>query len=236
MKRSIVLHGQQVSYELTRKPVKYVNIRVRADGSVSVSAGEWVSEGQIEAILQARALFLLRALEKFSAQADRRPVPLSYRTGELLYLLGKRYVLSAGARGEEYGLSKEAQIVLTVKEPENAALRKRVMEDFLKALCLSVTSSLCGAIQPSMAHLGVLCRKSSSFHDIPLGELYTGARRVTFARQLVEAPLTCMEYVVFHELVHFLHPNHSRQFYACLEAAVPDWRERRQALNDYTYR
>ena len=77
MKRSIVLHGQQVSYELTRKPVKYVNIRVRADGSVSVSAGEWVSEGQIEAILQARALFLLRALEKFSAQADRRPVPLS---------------------------------------------------------------------------------------------------------------------------------------------------------------
>ena len=45
-----------------------------------------------------------------------------------------------------------------------------------------------------------------------------------------------MEYVVFHELVHFLHPNHSRQFYACLEAFVPDWRERRQALNDYTYR
>ncbi len=106
MKRSIVLHGQQVSYELTRKPVKYVNIRVRAGGSVSVSAGEWVSEGQIEAILQARALFLLRALEKFSAQADRRPAPLSYRTGELLYLLGKTICLSAGARGEKYGLSK----------------------------------------------------------------------------------------------------------------------------------
>ncbi len=68
------------------------------------------------------------------------------------------------------------------------------------------------------------------------GSCTPGARRVTFARQLVEAPLTCMEYVVFHELVHFLHPNHSRQFYACLEAFVPDWRERRQALNDYTYR
>ena len=199
MKRSIVLHGQQVSYELTRKPVKYVNIRVRADGSVSVSAGEWVSEGQIEAILQARALFLLRALEKFSAQADRRPAPLSYRTGELLYLLGKRYVLVLEQGEKNTVCQKETQIVLTVKEPENAALRKRVMEAFLKALCLSVTSSLCGAIQPSMA-------------------------------------LTCIEYVVFHELVHFLHPNHSRQFYACLEAFVPDWRERRQALNDYTYR
>lgn len=60
--------------------------------------------------------------------------------------------------------------------------------------------------------------------------------RVTFARQLVEAPLTCIEYVVFHELIHFLHPNHSRQFYAVWRPFVPDWRERRQALNDYTYR
>lgn len=237
MKRSIVLHGQQVSYELTRKPVKYVNIRVRADGSVSVSAGEWVSEGQIEAILQARALFLLRALEKFSAQADRRPVPLSYRTGELLYLLGKRYVLVLEQGEKNTVCQKETQIVLTVKEPENAALRKRVMEAFLKALCLSVTSSLCGAIQPSMAHLGVpmpeiRVRSMTS----RWGSCTPGAQRVTFARQLVEVPLTCIEYVVFHELVHFLHPNHSRQFYACLEAFVPDWRERRQALNDYTYR
>ena len=193
MKRSIVLHGQQVSYELTRKPVKYVNIRVRADGSVSVSAGEWVSDGQIEAILQARALFLLRALEKFSAQADRRPAPLSYRTGELLYLLGKRYVLVLEQGEKNTVCQKETQIVLTVKEPENAAVRKRVMAAFLKALCLSVTSSLCGAIQPSMAHLGIpmpeiRVRSMTS----RWGSCTPGARRVTFARQLVEAPLTCI--------------------------------------------
>ena len=176
-------------------------------------------------------------MEKFSAQADRRPVPLSYRTGELLYLLGKRYVLVLEQGEKNTVCQKETQIVLTVKEPENAALRKRVMEAFLKALCLSVTSSLCGAIQPSMAHLGIpmpeiRVRSMTS----RWGSCTPGARRVTFARQLVEAPLTCIEYVVFHELVHFLHPNHSRQFYACLEAFVPDWRERRQALNDYTYR
>ena len=175
MKRSIVLHGQQVSYELTRKPVKYVNIRVRADGSVSVSAGEWVSEGQIEAILQARALFLLRALEKFSAQADRRPVPLSYRTGELLYLLGKRYVLVLEQGEKNTVCQKETQIVLTVKEPENAALRKRVMEAFLKALCLS------GDVFPLRCHSAIYgafgssyAGNPSSFHDIPLGELYAG--------------------------------------------------------------
>ena len=153
MKRSIVLHGQQVSYELTRKPVKYVNIRVRADGSVSVSAGEWVSEGQIEAILQARALFLLRALEKFSAQADRRPVPLSYQTGELLYLLGKRYVLVLEQGEKNMVCQKETQIVLTVKG------------DVFPLRC---HSAIYGAFGSSYAG------NPSSFHDIPLGELYAG--------------------------------------------------------------
>lgn len=76
----------------------------------------------------------------------------------------------------------------------------------------------------------------SSFHDIPLGELYAGRPAVTFARQLVEAPLTCIEYVVSMSWFIFSIQTTPRQFYACLEAFVPDWRERRQALNDYTYR
>lgn len=119
-------------------------------------------------------ILVLRALEKFSAQADRRPAPLSYRTGELLYLLGKRYVLVLEQGEKNTVCQKETQIVLTVKEPENAALRKRVMEAFLKALCLSVTSSLCGASAIYGAFGNSYAGNPSSFHDIPLGELYAG--------------------------------------------------------------
>ena len=39
MKRTIQLGDRTVVYELTRKAVKNINIRVRADGSVGVSAG-----------------------------------------------------------------------------------------------------------------------------------------------------------------------------------------------------
>ena len=175
MKRSIVLHGQQVSYELTRKPVKYVNIRVRADGSVSVSAGEWVSEGQIEAILQARALFLLRALEKFSAQADRRPVPLSYQTGELLYLLGKQYVLVLEQGEKKYGLSKGNTDCLDGEGTGECRPAEKGYGGFLESpvslgdvFPLRCHSAIYGAFGSSYAG------NPSSFHDIPLGELYAG--------------------------------------------------------------
>ena len=68
------------------------------------------------------------------------------------------------------------------------------------------------------------------------GSCKPSAGRVTFARQLAEAPLPCVEYVVWHELTHFLHPDHSPAFYADLAAVLPDWKQRRQVLNAYSYR
>ena len=41
----------------------------------------------------------------------------------------------------------------------------------------------------------------------------------------------CIEYVVMHELCHFIHPNHSKQFYGFLAMLMPDWKERKQLLN-----
>ena len=44
------------------------------------------------------------------------------------------------------------------------------------------------------------------------------------------APAECIEYVVLHEFAHFVHPNHSKDFYALVEKLMPDWKERREML------
>ena len=54
---------------------------------------------------------------------------------------------------------------------------------------------------------------------------------VTMNRRLIEAPRNCIEYVVMHELCHFLHPDHSKRFYAFLTTLMPDWRERKSILD-----
>lgn len=237
MRRSIQLGDRTVVYELTRKPVKNVNIRVRADGSVGVSAGRWVTVAQIEEILQGRAAFLLRALETFAAMEDKRPKHTDYADGSIVYLLGQphRVVLS---QAEKNGVRREGEVLhLSLKEPDNIPLRVRTMESFLKAQCLEAATAFCQVWQPKMAPLGI------PFPQIRVrsmtsrwGTCKPTAGQVTFARQLVEAPPDCMEYVVCHELVHFLHPNHSQAFYACLEGFLPDWRARRERLNSYSYR
>ena len=56
------------------------------------------------------------------------------------------------------------------------------------------------------------------------------AGRITFNVDLVKAPLPCVDYVVAHELVHLLIPNHSPAFWRMLGRVMPDWRRWRERL------
>ncbi|MBQ1955432.1 MAG: M48 family metallopeptidase [Clostridia bacterium] len=56
---------------------------------------------------------------------------------------------------------------------------------------------------------------------------------ITFNTALASVPKECAEYVVVHELCHFIHPNHSKSFYAEVEKHIPDWKERKKKLNSY---
>ncbi len=53
---------------------------------------------------------------------------------------------------------------------------------------------------------------------------------ITLNRRLLAKPRECIEYVVMHELCHFVHPNHSKEFYSFMEQLMPDWKERRNVI------
>ena len=48
--------------------------------------------------------------------------------------------------------------------------------------------------------------------------------------ELIKKPKACIEYVVFHELVHLVHPSHSKQFYDYLFLYMSDWEKRKKIL------
>lgn len=54
---------------------------------------------------------------------------------------------------------------------------------------------------------------------------------ITLNRKLLMQSRECIEYVVVHELCHFIHPNHSKEFYKFMEQFMPDWKERKGRLN-----
>ena len=237
MKRTLELGKETIEYELTRKRVKNINIRVRADGTIGVSSPYGITNRQVEAVLLDRADFILGALEKFSALDARSSGERQYAQGERIWYLGKPYSVRLEKGPENHGTLRDGTLCLTLRDPEKESLRKQVAEDFYRRQCLTVTAELCRKFQPRMAHLGVpLPEIKVRSMTSRWGSCKPGDQRITFAWQLMEAPLECVEYVVWHELSHFVHLNHSRDFYACLSSFLPDWQSRRRMLNSHSYR
>jgi predicted metal-dependent hydrolase len=59
-------------------------------------------------------------------------------------------------------------------------------------------------------------------------------QEITLNYHLVKAPIECIDYVIVHELCHFLEMNHGPQFYRLLSSVLPDWKRRRKTLNAMT--
>lgn len=59
--------------------------------------------------------------------------------------------------------------------------------------------------------------------------------RILLNPRLLQAPLDLIDYVVVHELCHLKEHNHSKRYYALLDAAMPDWRDRRKRINAYEF-
>lgn len=60
------------------------------------------------------------------------------------------------------------------------------------------------------------------------------AGRLTLNTELLQLPKPLGEFVIVHELVHLLAPNHGRVFKSFLHAYLPDWEEREQRLQGVT--
>ena len=84
-RRHIVLNGQDIEYELHRKQVKNINLRIRQDGTVYVSASPTVSLTVIEKFMQSRSGLILSAIE--GAKLAQRP--LNDPAGDRITVLGR---------------------------------------------------------------------------------------------------------------------------------------------------
>ena len=59
------------------------------------------------------------------------------------------------------------------------------------------------------------------------------AGRLTLNTDLLKIPRELGEYVIVHELVHLLAPNHGKVFKSFLSAYMPDWESREEELKDW---
>ncbi len=233
MQKEIVLCGKKLRYDLLRKKVKNINLRIKANGEITVSAPRAVPLAVIENFLAEKEDFILRALSRFEKMKETAPKPKRYVSGEIFRVFGeeKTMLLQKGKKNTVTLL--EDQLLLTVKDTDDIILKEKTVKKWQEEICREKILFLCEKIYPAFAAHGIAFpeirfrRMTSRF-----GSCQPEKGVLTFNTALAEAPISCIEYVIFHEFCHFLHTDHSKSFYQELAIHVPDYKEKRRILNE----
>ncbi len=135
---------------------------------------------------------------------------------------------SGSGSGSESGSGSGGAVVLIEDLPDR---HKCLLVDWIHAWLSSV---LLAIIESRVQHFSSMV--GVSWSQIKLSRAATrwgsaNARGVlAFNRQLAHVPMVLLDYVVVHELSHFLHMNHSPEFWAVVARVMPDYESRRALL------
>lgn len=230
--RTVRIDGMLLEYSLERKNVKNLNLHVRKDGSVYVSANDAVPEGKIDEFLISKGDFIRNAQDKFKEQEQYRPLPKQYVSGETFYIQGRALRLKVTQTARDKIYSDGVYLFLDVKDQQDFAKKERMVKRFLDKQCKAVFGEIVAELYPVFQKYGVaLPTLRIRNMDTRWGSCLPGKGIITLNKRLLEAPRNCIEYVVMHEFCHFIHPNHSKHFYDFLAMLMPDWKERKKVLD-----
>lgn len=222
-----------ISYVLTRKQVKYINLRIKSNGEVAVSAHRRVPATYVDKFVESKAPFILEALERVEKRREETgDRPHNYETGEIFSLLGRDYTLVVEEAGLEEIFFRGDSLVLRTKWPDHYPHKKNMMEKWMRFFTRKTFSEIIDWAYPQFVPYGApypvwTVRAMTS----RWGSCQPQTGKITLNSKLIFYPKEAIEYVVVHEFAHFAHPDHSKAFWALVAEIMPDYKERKKLLN-----
>lgn len=226
-----------ITVTLIRKPVKNLNLNVRPDMTVMVSANDSISEKRIREFILKKAEWILKQLRYFEAYQQPEKTEKEYVSGESFKYLGRQYRLKVYLAEQDLIRYYRGRIELFTTQPENRRKKKRMITNWYKERSQKKFTQSLDRIYPVMKKYGV-DKPALKIRQMKTrwGSCQNKEHAIVLNSDLIKAPKFCIDYVVLHELIHFIRRNHDKEFLLFLTALMPDWQERKKILDEEVVR
>ena len=215
-----------------RKPIKNVHLSVLPpDGKVRVSSPLAMKDDAIRALIAIRIPWIQKQKAKFEAQE--RQIKRGYVSGESHYFLGRRYRLEVlhENRPAHVELKGKKTIALYVRQESSTAKRAEAMREWYRKELRTVADAVIPKWQEKIGiragSWGIKKMKTR------WGTCNQKAGRIWLNLELAKKPITCIEYVIAHELLHLIEKTHNARFVALMNRQLPKWRSEKEELNRF---
>lgn len=219
-----------IPVQVVRKSVKNLHIGVYPpDGRVRVCAPASMTEDNIRLAIVSRLSWIKKHRANFEAQP--RQSRREMLSGESHYIWGRRHRLEAIERPGRPEVEVPDRHTLRLFVPPGAPVEKRA-----RVLTEWYRGELKAKIPPLLERWEAIVGEAAAEWNVrrmktKWGSCNVERRRIWLNLELAKKPPECLEYVIVHELVHFLERNHGDRFVAHMDRFMPNWCRCRDILN-----
>ncbi len=214
---------------LEKKGIKNIHLSVYPpDGAVRVSAPYYLSDDVIRIFIIQKLDWIKKQQAKLRDQI--RETPREYKNKESHYFWGQRYLLkNLTCEGGSYVSLDHKHIFLHTSLKMDSKGKERVLESFYRKELREVSERL---INDWVSKVGVDLEKFYIQRmKTKWGSCSPNKKSIRLNLELVKKPPECLEYIIVHELIHFIEPTHNQNFITLLDRHMPKWRSHRDTLN-----
>lgn len=224
----VLIGGKTLPVVITRKKMKNITLRVSKDGEIRVSCPHYAASAEIERLIYSNEAWILdqQLRRQKENEINREGV-----NGPVVYWLGeKKYVRYLPAKRDSLFLEGDI-LTFFLKEESDERIEKTFRKAAAKTL-LDLCEERRGEWDQKICRDHYLKEPEISIRYMTSkwGVCYPQKAKIVLSTRLIHYPVECMEYVLLHEYVHFLVPNHSRTFYDTVRRHMPDYAFRKKLL------
>lgn len=220
----------EISVDVVLKDIKNVHLSVHPPtGRVRIAAPCSMTSETIRLFAISRLGWIKRQQRKQLAQE--RETPREYIERESHYLWGRRYLLRIDEEASRnYVAIDHRTIELGTPKGADADKRRAILDNWYREQLRTASAEL---IDKWQERLGVeVKRLFIQRMKTKWGGSSPHRRTIRLNLELAKKDLECLDYVILHEMAHFIVPHHGDSFVALLDQHMPNWRHVRKHLND----
>ena len=204
---SYLLNNKEYPIEIIRKNNKNTYLRVK-NSKIIITTNYLTSSFQINKLIKNNTTFINNQLLK----EDKKINDTSFS------LFGKKYDIIYGFPSVEVDHNK---IYAKDEKSLNKFLSEYIYDIYLKRI-----NYYYNIFEESIPKPNLKIRKMTS----RWGVCNIKNHNVTLNYELSKYDIECLNYVIVHELSHFIHPNHSKDFWLLVGKYYPNYKEIRKYL------
>lgn len=201
--------------EIVKKNNKNTYIRLKDSTTIYITTNFFTTKSYIKKLLDNNQSFLRKAINKMNTKLSK---------DKDFLLLGHKYEVIFASNFKKVEIDSQNRIIYVRDDKTlNKWLQQQTMDLFLKRLNYNYE-----LFQEKIPYpkLKIRCMKTR------WGVCNRSNTTVTLNSNLIKYDITKLDYVIIHELSHFVHFNHSSNFWFLVSKYCNDYKKIRKELKD----